>query len=84
MKLLDSVYSNRIIFLSSASFVCAAVDCAFGPIEPGCYRRGDLSKCCQDGIDICRKYILSSSNLTNYLCIFIFIYEIYVSIIIHI
>ncbi|KMQ89264.1 hypothetical protein RF55_11121 [Lasius niger] len=36
-----------------ASFVCAAVDCAYGPIEPGCYRRGDLSKCCKDGIDIC-------------------------------
>ncbi|XP_029659622.1 uncharacterized protein LOC115233382 [Formica exsecta] len=36
-----------------AAFVCAGVDCAYGPTQPGCYKRGNLTKCCDDGEEIC-------------------------------
>ncbi|XP_072763964.1 uncharacterized protein [Anoplolepis gracilipes] len=36
-----------------AAFVCANVNCVYGLTQPGCYKRGDLSKCCDDGKEIC-------------------------------
>ncbi|XP_015603937.1 kielin/chordin-like protein isoform X2 [Cephus cinctus] len=31
---------------NSAHFTCAIVDCFFGPVQPGCYRKRNVTECC--------------------------------------